>query len=130
MFVDASAIVAILLPEPTGDALFATLLNQPTRMTSAIAIWEATARLEREHAPEAVRRQLLGFLEDTNIEVVPIGAPEARIASLAGIRYNTGKYKLNMGDCFAYACAKSNGVPLLFVGIDFTKTDVNNGFDL
>ena len=130
MFVDASAIVAILLPEPTGDALFDTLLEQSTRLTSGIAIWEATTRLEREHAPEVVRRQMAGFLEEAEIGVVAIGAAEARIASIARVRYSTGKYKLNMGDCFAYACAKANGVPLLFVGIDFTRTDVNDGHAL
>jgi ribonuclease VapC len=29
-----------------------------------------------------------------------------------------------MGDCFAYACAKQLGVPLLFKGDDFAMTDI------
>ncbi len=130
MFVDASALVAILLPEPIGDTLFDTLLAHSTRMTSAIAIWEATARLEREHTADVVRQQLWGFLEEAEIDVVPITPAEARIASIARVRYSSGRYKLNMGDCFAYACAKANGVPLLFTGIDFTRTDVNDGYTL
>jgi ribonuclease VapC len=32
--------------------------------------------------------------------------------------------KLNFGDCFAYAAAKSFSEPLLFKGIDFVHTDV------
>ena len=32
--------------------------------------------------------------------------------------------KLNFGDCFAYALAKSFGEPLLFKGDDFSRTDV------
>jgi ribonuclease VapC len=32
--------------------------------------------------------------------------------------------QLNMGDCFAYAVAKSRRMPLLFKGNDFTKTDI------
>ena len=31
---------------------------------------------------------------------------------------------LNFGDCFAYACARRLGAPLLFVGDDFAQTDV------
>jgi ribonuclease VapC len=29
-----------------------------------------------------------------------------------------------MGDCYAYACAKSNKAKLLFKGEDFKKTDM------
>jgi ribonuclease VapC len=29
-----------------------------------------------------------------------------------------------MGNCFAYACAKSNRAALLFTGDHFTKTDI------
>jgi len=31
---------------------------------------------------------------------------------------------LNLGDCFAYACAKAAGVPLLYKGSDFAQTDL------
>ena len=41
---------------------------------------------------------------------------------------STGKGRhpaaLNMGDCYAYACAKANRAALLFKGEDFTKTDI------
>lgn len=32
--------------------------------------------------------------------------------------------RLNYGDCFAYALSVTAGEPLLFVGSDFTRTDV------
>ncbi|MFQ5412568.1 MAG: type II toxin-antitoxin system VapC family toxin, partial [Phycisphaerae bacterium] len=32
---------------------------------------------------------------------------------------------LNFGDCFAYALAKSTGLPLLYKGGDFAHTDVS-----
>jgi ribonuclease VapC len=32
--------------------------------------------------------------------------------------------RLNFGDCFAYALAKSTGEPLLFKGDDFIHTDI------
>lgn len=31
---------------------------------------------------------------------------------------------LNFGDCFAYACAKALGMPLLYKGNDFARTDL------
>jgi ribonuclease VapC len=31
---------------------------------------------------------------------------------------------LNFGDCFSYALAKERREPLLFVGNDFTQTDI------
>jgi ribonuclease VapC len=34
--------------------------------------------------------------------------------------------KLNFGDCFSYALAKSKGEPLLFKGQDFSRTDVKS----
>ena len=44
----------------------------------------------------------------------------------------TGRYgrgtghpaRLNMGDCFAYALAKTRNLPLLFKGDDFIHTDI------
>jgi ribonuclease VapC len=32
-----------------------------------------------------------------------------------------------MGDCFAYAGARARGVPLLFKGDDFARTDLESG---
>lgn len=42
------------------------------------------------------------------------------------VRFGKGRHQaaLNMGDCFSYACAKANGVSLLFKGEDFSKTDI------
>lgn len=41
-------------------------------------------------------------------------------------RFGKGRHRaaLNMGDCFAYACARSADVPLLFKGNDFPRTDI------
>ena len=44
----------------------------------------------------------------------------------AWLRYGKGRHPagLNFGDCLAYATAKLADQPLLFVGDDFRKTDV------
>ena len=41
-------------------------------------------------------------------------------------RFGKGSHaaRLNMGDCFSYACAKNLKQPLLFKGNDFSKTDL------
>jgi ribonuclease VapC len=41
-------------------------------------------------------------------------------------RFGRGRHpaRLNIGDCFAYALAKTTGEPLLFKGADFGRTDV------
>ena len=41
-------------------------------------------------------------------------------------RFGKGRHKarLNYGDCFAYALAKSLDAPLLFKGDDFRHTDI------
>lgn len=130
MMIDASAIVAVLLNEPKGDEMTRSIAAATTRFTSAIAIWEATTRLFREFGFETAQREVHDFVRAAGMMVIEIGEEEARLALAARITFGTGKYKLNMGDCFAYACAKANGVPLLFVGIDFTRTDVNDGYTL
>jgi len=40
--------------------------------------------------------------------------------------YGEGRHPaaLNFGDCFSYALSKATGEPLLFVGDDFSQTDV------
>ena len=45
---------------------------------------------------------------------------------MLGDGFGKGNHRasLNLGDCFAYALAKTTGEPLLFKGKDFTHTDV------
>ena len=62
-----------------------------------------------------------------DIEVVPVTVRQAEVARLAYRRYGRGSgsaARLNYGDCFAYALSVVAGEPLLFVGDDFTHTDV------
>jgi ribonuclease VapC len=58
--------------------------------------------------------------------VVPFGEPEWRAAVDAFARFGRGRHKaaLNFGDCLAYASAAAAGDTLLFVGDDFTHTDI------
>ena len=132
MFVDASAIVAILRGEPRGAGLLEAIKAAPTRLTSPIAIWEAAVAMRRETSltVDDARESVEDFLIYMRIETASLGSVDAVMALDAFARYGK-KYhpaRLNMGDCFAYACAKVHKVPLLYIGNDFALTDVNEGF--
>ena len=57
---------------------------------------------------------------------MPITVEIGRNALSAFERYGRGRHPaaLNMGDCFAYACARQLDIPLLFKGDDFPLTDI------
>jgi ribonuclease VapC len=129
MFVDASAIVAILTREPEAGHLSALLVKARNPMTSAIAIFEAAVGIARKrNVPVArVQSDLDVFLSAAKISVVEIGGAEASEALSAFARYGKGQghpAQLNLGDCFAYAAAKTNKTALLFKGNDFSETDI------
>jgi ribonuclease VapC len=129
MFVDASAIVAILTRESEADNLADTLEKARTPITSPIAIFEATLGVCRKrHASVEEAEQDVGeFLELAGVRIEPITDKEARTALAAFSRYGKGRghpAQLNLGDCFAYAMAKNARTELLFKGEDFDKTDI------
>jgi ribonuclease VapC len=128
MFVDASAMVAILVEESDAAALASRLEQAAEPCTSPIAIWEAIAAVARvSNVPIRAAEAILDrFLEQATVGVVPITIAIGRSAVSAFERYGRGRHPaaLNMGDCFAYACARELDVPLLFKGDDFPLTDI------
>ena len=69
------------------------------------------------------------FLAMAGVRTVSITAREAEVALDAFSRYGKGRghpAQLNMGDCFAYAVARTCRTALLFKGDDFSKTDVQS----
>ncbi|MGU3540642.1 type II toxin-antitoxin system VapC family toxin [Methylobacterium sp. A54F] len=128
MFVDASAIVAILMREAGFEALADRLRLCANPFTKAIAVYEAVLAVSRRTGnfseAEAVVRAFLGT---SRIALTPVGEAEGVAALAAFARYGKGQghpAQLNLGDCFAYACARVRGVPLLYVGNDFAMTDL------
>jgi ribonuclease VapC len=128
MFIDASAIVAILADEPDGPALTSRLARNGRSYTSPLALYEAVLGLARSlRVPvAAAQSELDTFVSETGAEIIAINPAIGRIAIAAFERYGRGRHpaQLNMGDCFAYACARALGVPLLYKGDDFPKTDI------
>ena len=129
MFVDASAIVAILTREPEADSLANVLDEAKTLVTSPIAVFEAALGLCRKrHASVGESlADVRAFLELARVEVVAITMEDAETALDAFARFGKGRghpAQLNLGDCFAYASARNRRMPLLFKGEDFPQTDI------
>jgi ribonuclease VapC len=129
MFVDASAIVAILTRESDADALADALEAAVAPVTSRIAVFEAVLGicLKRHASVEEAGADVQAFLDASGVSVLPITSAETDIALVAFSRYGKGRRhpaQFNLGDCFAYAMAKSHRMPLLFKGDDFTQTDI------
>jgi ribonuclease VapC len=128
MFVDASAMVAVITREPEAAEFVLRIREAAVRYISPIAAYEAVLAVSRiRRAPVTQAQGVLGrFTARASIQVIPITAEIGRLAIDAFARYGRGNHpaRLNMGDCFAYACARSLGVPLLCKGGDFAQTDI------
>lgn len=126
LFVDASAMVAIIRDEPGNDALQAVMNRDPHRLTSAIAIWEAARAIGKFGTLEEGLSEVERYCDALRITTVPIGTLESIEAIRAHACYGKGNHtaRLNMGDCFAYACARTNDARLLYKGDDFSQTDL------
>jgi ribonuclease VapC len=128
MLVDASAIVAVLVAESDAPTLEARLDQAGHIFTSPVAIYEAILGIARvlNVSVAVAQAEVDNFIAETGAQVISINGEIGRGAIRAFERYGRGRHpaRLNMGDCFAYACARSLDVPLLFKGDDFPQTDI------
>ncbi|ESZ47745.1 type II toxin-antitoxin system VapC family toxin [Mesorhizobium sp. RSR565B] len=137
MFVDASVIVAILNQEPGWEELLKQLSGFSGQVwVSPLVHFEATQALARAGAgPRRASAEALlharDLIDEFIVEIMGESlAIDDNISSRAidaSARYGKAvghKADLNLGDCFAYACAKSRDLPLLYKGHDFAQTDL------
>ncbi len=128
MFVDASALTAMLTDESDARQLLARLQRTGTRLTSPLAVWETTIAVSRILGlpPSEAQKAVEEFLSLTEIAVSAVPPDAYRSAVAAYTSYGKSRHPaaLNFGDCFAYACARHAGLPLLYKGDDFTQTDI------
>jgi ribonuclease VapC len=134
MFVDASAILAILTDEPEAEALAGVLDAARSRrpITSVLAVWESAVGLFRQkRIPMAeAEARVQEFLEIAGIHVLPVTNKELSVALQAFDRYGRHRYPdaernraLNLADCFHYASAKSYRTSILHKDSGFALTD-------
>lgn len=103
----------------------------PCRRMSAVNYVEAAVVIDGGRDPIASRR-FDDFVRAADLIIEPATEAHARIAREAYRDFGRGSghaAKLNFGDCFAYALAKTSGEPLLFKGADFSATDLSPAID-
>jgi ribonuclease VapC len=129
IFVDSSAIVAILTADPDAAALGAKLESDRERISAGHVVLEASTRLGSLFGvtPVAADGLVTRLLREAEITVVPITEDLGHAAVAAFDRYGRGRGaggNLNFGDCLSYACAKAHNARLLHKGHDFAQTDI------
>jgi ribonuclease VapC len=119
--VDTSALMAVLLKEPMADLCRDRMAREDDLLISAGTAAEALVVAEcRDLTSEMTR-----FIDELGFVIEPVTAAAARRIGQAYRQWGKGLHPagLNFGDCFAYALAKEQACPLLFVGGDFARTD-------
>jgi len=129
VFIDTSAIVAIILGESDARPLSGALEAAQRRLTSpAVRLETCMVLTSRLDLPPLSAQDLYDdFASESGVTEFSIDERVGRLAVQCFERYGKGRHpaQLNFGDCLSYACAKANNVLLLFKGEDFAQTDVN-----
>jgi ribonuclease VapC len=125
MVIDTSAFVAILFDEEERPSMVSAIVADDVRNVSSATLLE-TNMVVRKRAGSTAVRNLDLLLAKFGIEVCAFDAAQLAIAKDAFAMFGKGRHcaRLNFGDLFAYALAKSQGEPLLFKGDDFAQTDI------
>jgi ribonuclease VapC len=125
MIVDTSAILAVLFAEPDAERFARSISDEPICRMSVATFVEISIVVETQ-AGDAGSRQWDQFFRRAGITLEPVTEEQAYAARQAWSDFGKGRSraKLNFGDCFSYALAKTLGEPLLFKGDDFSQTDV------
>lgn len=125
MVLDTSAVVAVIFGEPEAATLIDKLLAADRCLIGTPTIFETTLILTRIYGQES-SREAQRFLDEFGVVEIPFSRLHADAAQEAFIRFGKGRHKacLNLGDCQSYAVAKVAEAPLLFIGQDFSQTDI------
>jgi ribonuclease VapC len=118
MVIDTSALLAVFFNEPKGSSIAKILKDHATELRMSTVNLTETLILIQDRQPqlfEGMRTMLL----TSSIRFVPPDKSQAEIAADARMRL-----PLNLGDCFAYALAKSENCRILTLDDDFRETDV------
>ena len=127
MVVDSSALVSILLEEQGHKRLFEKASNAKVTIVGSPLVLETvmvvSGRMDKDPRP-----LLDGLLRILDAEIVAFTEDHFETAVDAFLRYGKGRHPagLNFGDCMSYAFARVSGLPLLYTGDDFSKTDIQS----
>ena len=117
LVIDTSALLSVYLDEPAAQDVARQLDSADRLLMSTINLAECLMIL-RQRRPDAAA-VLTQRLVAESIEFIPPDTVQALLAAEARDRF-----PLNLGDCFAYALAKTHNLPLLTLDRDFRSTDI------
>lgn len=122
--VDTSALMAIVLNESDADACIAALETDSDLLISAGTVAEALIVAARRN----IGQEMALLIDKLGFEIVSLTPAAARRVADAYEKWGRGVHPagLNFGDCFAYEVAKEHACRLLYVGDDFSKTDIES----
>ena len=131
MFIDTSAFIAMLTNEPDCGRLVAAIEAATHRCTSGLVRLESVMRCATilRTSVEDAHAAFDKLIEECGVTVVPITDGIARSAVEAFARFGKGRgtrAQLNLADCMSYAVAREYRFPILFIGEDFTHTDLKS----
>ena len=123
---DSSALIAILRREPEADPFLRAIVATDFCLLASVNLLETSMVLSGRTGDASAWIELDELIASAAIEIVAQDEALVATARTAFLRYGKGRHPagLNLGDCAAYALAKTRRLPLLFKGDDFGKTDV------
>ncbi len=137
MFIDTSAIIAMINGEPGSDEILRRIEDHKgERLISPLVRFEAVASLarirsgarkptpEQFDAAETVVKEFIDMLGAEDISITPAIGQKALVAARTYGKHAGHEADLNFGDCFSYACATAYNARLIYKGNDFSKTDL------
>ncbi|MDT8757273.1 type II toxin-antitoxin system VapC family toxin [Sphingomonas psychrotolerans] len=126
MIVDTSILIALMREEPQTSWIVPILSGNFGALKMSTANYLEAAIVIDANRDEVLSERLEAVIAHFGIDLVSVSAHHVRVARSAYRTYGKGNHRarLNFGDCFAYALAKTTGEPLLFKGDDFRQTDI------
>jgi ribonuclease VapC len=124
--VGTSALIAILRREPEADRFLQVIIERMPCLILSVSVLEASMVLSGRRGDATSWLELDELIARAGIEIVAQDQALAGLAREAFVRFGKGRHPaaLNLGDCSTYALAKARGLPILFKGEDFSRTDL------
>jgi ribonuclease VapC len=126
MTLDSSALLAILFGEPGYLDLVDRILQADVVRAGAPTLAE-TGIVLASRGKGSMKRELAALLRELDITAVAFTREHYEVAVSAYERFGRGRHRanLNFGDCLSYAVAALAGDSLLYIGDDFSHTDID-----
>ena len=125
LVLDSSSLVSIHLKEPGHEQILRAIEEAEVIIVGAPTLLETGMLLSSRLGHDA-RPILHAFVRRARADVIAFDEDHLYAATTAFLRFGRGRHPaaLNFGDCMSYAVAAVAGLPLLFTGNDFSKTDI------